>query len=157
MGSDFCRPGYMRRPFSVPHRPLRLLGAFPRQPRAGKTPPVSAGPVVMGRGLWSQFGHSVHRRPSRSQHRPILSTGIWRAVVLLSWPAARVRGHPTLPRSRRSGGGGLLQLAFGALDRPDGGNASNPHGLRDLCAVHQPDRHVAAGVMAKQCRSCRQR
>ena len=37
----------------------------------------------MGRDLWSQLGHSLNRRPSRSQHRPILSTGIWRAVVLL--------------------------------------------------------------------------
>ncbi len=37
----------------------------------------------MGRGLWFQLGHSVHRRLSCSRHNAVLSTGIWRAAVLL--------------------------------------------------------------------------
>src|SRR5712691_7947811 len=43
----------------------------------------------------------------------------------------------------------LLQRAsvgVGALDRPDGGNVSDPRSLRDLHAVHEPDCHIAAAV-----------
>src|SRR6266478_4216821 len=41
----------------------------------------------------------------------------------------------------------LLSVGVGALDGPDGGDISYPRRLRDLRAVHQPDRHIAAGVM----------
>src|SRR5712691_9394264 len=37
-------------------------------------------------------------------------------------------------------------ICVGALDRPHGGYVSNPRRLRDLGAVDEPDRHVAAGV-----------
>src|SRR5258706_12688155 len=36
------------------------------------------------------------------------------------------------------------------LDRPDDGYISNADRLRDLRAVHEPDRHIAAGVMPEK-------
>src|SRR5258708_31037426 len=51
--------------------------------------------------------------------------------------------------SPASGGAGCAasSIGVGALDRPDGGEISDPRRLCDLRAVHEPDRHIAAGVI----------
>src|SRR5215467_15458757 len=75
----------------------------------------------------------------------------------------RVRSHFDIPTSTvwttveldpnssppRVGGAGCVasSIGVGALDRPDGGDISDPRRLCDLRAVHEPDRHIAAGVM----------
>src|SRR6266853_548924 len=41
----------------------------------------------------------------------------------------------------------VASVGIGALDGPDDGYISNAGRLRDLRAVHEPDRHIAAGVM----------
>src|SRR5262245_1017888 len=40
----------------------------------------------------------------------------------------------------------LSSICIDSLDRPHSGDISDPHRLRDLRAVHEPDRDIAAGV-----------
>src|SRR6266403_2189107 len=55
--------------------------------------------------------------------------------------------EPTLRREwGRVGWAWPSSICIGALDRPDGGDTCNPCRLRDLRAVHEPDREIAAGI-----------
>src|SRR5258708_28785461 len=56
--------------------------------------------------------------------------------------------EPTLRREwGRVGWAWPSSICIGTLDRPDGGDTCNPCRLRDLRAIHEPDRHIATGVL----------
>src|SRR5258706_12514893 len=62
----------------------------------------------------------------------------------------RGRGGPASGERRAGPTRWSSSVGVGALDGPDDGYISNAGRLRDLRAVHEPDRHIAAGVMPEK-------
>jgi hypothetical protein len=117
--------------------PLAAFSLNLNAPWPGETPPVKA---PQGQGAGCQLRHSVRRRLSHGRQTvdPIHRNLARRRLVKL----AHGRFADDKPAWLQS------SVGVGALDRPDGGYVvCNPDRLRDLRAVHEPDRHIAAGVL----------